>query len=213
MSERTTKGVEDGARKGAPIDLRSDIDKLHGLVEELRSAIVESRAAAQASAQVSRELSEALLNGLRRPRTGARKAPRRSARPVQATLESARQAGQVQLLAWVDEGSLMASEEFAAKWGMTPQGLQKAAARGELTAIKVSNRTYYPAVLCELPRPFASQLGQALRSLSPAQQLIFLLRQHGALEGKSIDKLTTSAEQTRALELAQSWAAEELDAA
>ena len=107
----------------------------------------------------------------------------------------------------------MASEEFAAKWGMTPQGLQKAAARGELTAMKVSNRTYYPAVLCELPRPFASRLGQALRSLSPAQQLIFLLRRHGALDGKSINYLTTSAEQARALELAQSWAAEELDAA
>jgi len=95
---------------------------------------------------------------------------------------------------------------------MPPQRLQKAVARGELTAMKVSNRTYDPAVFCRLPRPFASRLGQALRSLSSVQQLIFLLRRHGALDGKSIGEFTSSAEQTRALELAQSWAAEELDA-
>ena len=212
MSDRTTKSSE-SAQRAMPADLRNDINQLHRLVEELKSAIVETRAAAEASVRVSRELSEAFLNGVRRPLASARQATRRSARPVQSTLESARQAGQVQLVAWVEEGALMASEEFAAKWGMTPQGLQKAAARGELPAIKVSNRTYYPAVLCELPRPFASHLGQALRSLSPARQLIFLLRRHGGLDGKSIGDLTTSAEQARALELAQSWAAEELDAA
>jgi len=99
----------------------------------------------------------------------------------------------------------MPSEEFAAKWGMTPQGLQKAASRGELPSIKVSNRTYYPAVLCDLPRPFATRLGQAMRSLSPGQQVIFLLRRHGALDGKSIGELTTSAQQARALELAQRY--------
>lgn len=95
---------------------------------------------------------------------------------------------------------------------MPPQRLQKAVVRGQLTAMKVSNRTYHPAVFCGLPRPFASRLRQALRSLSSVQQLIFLLRRHGALDGKSIGEFTSSAEQTRALELAQSWAAEELDA-
>lgn len=63
---------------------------------------------------------------------------------------------------------------------MPPLRLQKAVARGELTAMKVSNRTYHPAVFCGLPRAFASRLGQALRSLSSVQQLIFLLRRHGA---------------------------------
>ena len=96
---------------------------------------------------------------------------------------------------------------------MPPQPLQKAVARGELTVMEVSNRTYYPAVFCGLLHPFASRLGQALRSLSSAQQVIFLMRRHGALDGKSIGEFTSGAEQTRALELAQSSAAEELDAA
>jgi len=56
------------------------------------------------------------------------------------------------------------------------------------------------------------QHGQAVRSLSTAQQLIFLLRRHGELDGKSIGEFTASAEQTRALGLAQSWAAAEFDA-
>ena len=70
-----------------PNNLRSDIDQLYGLVEDLRSAMAESRQEAEVTAQVSRELSEALLNGLRRPRPSARKAPRRSVPPVQTTLE------------------------------------------------------------------------------------------------------------------------------
>jgi len=211
MSDRTTKSQSDGeGTTGSP---RPDIAMLSALVKELRSAIVESRAATQATVQVSRELSEALLKGMRKPRPGVRRASQRVVPAVEATVDSARQAGQTQLVEWVEEGALMPSEEFAAKWGMTPQGLQKAASRGELPSIKVSNRTYYPAVLCDLPRPFATRLGQAMRSLSPGQQVIFLLRRHGALDGKSIGELTTSAQQARALELAQSWAAEELDAA
>ena len=184
---------------------------------ELRAVIGEGRAVTEAAAQVSRELRKdgaalrALIRSVRRTTAVVELAPVSTAAPT--PLGSARQAGQVQLVEWVKDGTLMASDEFATQWGMTPQGLHKAATRGELPAIKVTNRTYYPTVLCGLPRPFASSLGQALCSLSPVQQLIFLLRSHGALDGKSVAELTTSAQRVRALALAESWAAEERDAA
>jgi len=75
-----------------PKNLSSDIDQLYGLVEDLRSAMTESREEAEVTAQVSRELSEVLPNGLRSSRPSARKAPRLSVSPVQTTLESSRPA-------------------------------------------------------------------------------------------------------------------------
>ena len=220
MTERTTHERAQGKRRGG--SPATAFHTLEALVGEMRSVIVEGRAATQTAMQVSRKLTEdraeirALLETLCGAGPSTARASRRKLRASPApsmTLESARQAGQAQLVGWVGDGTLMASEEFAARWGMTSQGLQKAAARGELLPLKVSNRIYYPAMLCELPRPFTSRLCLALRLLSPAQQLIFLLRRHGALDGKSIGELTTSAQQERAVGLAQSWAAEELDAA
>ena len=59
-----------------------------------------------------------------------RKVLRRSAKPVQATMDAARQAGRAQPVSWVEQGALIASGKLAAKRGMTPQLLQKAAAHG-----------------------------------------------------------------------------------
>jgi len=148
-----------------------------------------------------------LAHGIPSPRKARAVAPRQ--RKWDANIDAARERGQAQLVDWVQDGTLLPSQAFATKWGMTPQGLHAACVRCELMAIKVSNRLYYPALLLDLPREFASELCVALAPLPPAKQLIFLLRSHGVLEGKSIPELAGAKQFARALELARSWSSEQ----
>ena len=124
------------------------------------------------------------------------------------SLAAARLHGQEQLVAWTEDGSLLPSAELAVRWGMRRQALAKKADVGKLFGVKVGRRVYYPAALASLPQAFAESLCSALGPLNPSQKLIFLLRPHGALGGKTVVRAVEAGQGARALALAEGWAAE-----
>ncbi|CQR38216.1 hypothetical protein [Thiomonas arsenitoxydans] len=113
---------------------------------------------------------------------------------------------------WVTSGEVISAKTLADAWGLTPQALGPAAARGEVFAIVVKSHRYYPKEFLELNRDDVGAVCMALGALSPSEKLIFWKRAHGALGGKtvlqSLAGKNTDAQLARVTQLAQAWAAE-----
>lgn len=58
--------------------------------------------------------------------------------------------------------------------------------RGEVSAVKVGNRLYYPQAFLGLDRDAVAIVCRALGGLGSSEKLMFWLRDHGALAGKSV---------------------------
>ena len=80
----------------------------------------------------------------------------------------------------------MPGEQLARAWGLTRQALAPAAERGELFAVKVGNRLYYPKSFLDMDREAVATVCRALGELGSSEKLMFWLRDHGALSGKSV---------------------------
>ena len=137
----------------------------------------------------------------------------KSGRPVteksKATLDASRVGGQAQMLAWVDDRTLIPSKEFGARRGVERQALAGAVKRNALFGFKVNNLVYYPAVLADMPAADSSALCLALGTMSPGEKLLFLLRKHGALDGLTASQAVHESKLARVLELAAAWADED----
>jgi hypothetical protein len=100
-------------------------------------------------------------------------------------------------------------EQLAQAWGLTRQALAPAADRGEIFAVKVGNRLYYPQAFLGMDRAAVAAICRALGDLGASEKLMFWLREHGALAGQrvaaALDAGTGLAKATR---LAAAWARE-----
>lgn len=84
-----------------------------------------------------------------------------------------------------------------------------ASERGELFALKVGNRLYYPSSFLDLDRETVATVCRALGDLGSSEKLMFWLRDHGALAGKSIAMALEAGIPVAKVErLAASWARE-----
>ena len=110
------------------------------------------------------------------------------ATPAQATggLAGAVARGEAARVQWVKAGLVVPGEQLAQAWGLTRQGLAPAADRGEVFAVKVSNRLYYPQAFLGMDREAVAAICRALGELGASEKLTFWLREHGALAGKSV---------------------------
>ena len=137
----------------------------------------------------------------------------KTGRPVaeksKATLDASRVGGQAQMLAWVDDRTLISSMEFGERRGVERQALASAVKRNALFGFKVNNLVYYPAVLADMPAPDSSALCLALGTMSSGKKLLFLLRKHGALDGRTVSQAVLESKLERVLELAAAWADED----
>jgi len=144
----------------------------------------------------------------RRARTGTTG----KARSPAAGLEASIARGEAAKLQWVRTGEVVPARELADRWGLTPQALGPASARGEIFAVVIKRQRFYPREFLELDRDTVSKVTQALGELSPAQKLVFWKRNHGALGGKTVlDAIVRSPSAdgvTRIVSLAREWAAE-----
>jgi hypothetical protein len=87
--------------------------------------------------------------------------------------------------------------------------LAPAADRGEVFAVKVGNRLYYPQAFLGLDRETVATVCRALGDLSPSEKLMFWLRDHGALAGQSVAvALESGAPVSKIERLASAWASE-----
>ena len=84
-----------------------------------------------------------------------------------------------------------------------------AADRGEVFAVKVGNRLYYPQAFLGMDRETVASVCRALGDLSSSEKLMFWLRDHGALAGKSVAVALESGSPVSKVErLAAAWARE-----
>ncbi len=94
--------------------------------------------------------------------------------------------GEAARVQWVKDGLVVPGEQLAQAWGLTRQALAPAAQRGEVFSVKVGNRLYYPRSFLVLDRETVATVCRALGALGPSEKLMFWLRDHGALAGKSV---------------------------
>ena len=82
-----------------------------------------------------------------------------------------------------------------------------ASERGEVFAVKVGNRLYYPRSFLDMDREAVAIVCRALGDLGSSEKLMFWLRDHGALAGKSIAAaLEAGMPVAKVARLAASWA-------
>ena len=94
--------------------------------------------------------------------------------------------GEAARVQWVKDGLVVPGEQLAQAWGLARQALAPAADRGEVFAVKVGNRLYYPQAFLGMDREAVATVCRGLGELSASEKLMFWLRDHGALAGKSV---------------------------
>ena len=132
-------------------------------------------------------------------------------RHAQATggLAGATVRGEAARVQWVKEGLVVPGEQLAQAWGLTRQALAPAADRGEILAVKVGNRLYYPQAFLGMDRDAVAAICRALGDLGASEKLTFWLRDHGALAGKSVAAALEAGTGVAKVErLAAAWARE-----
>lgn len=117
--------------------------------------------------------------------------------------------GEAARVQWVKDGLVVPGEQLAQAWGLTRQALAPAAERGEVFAVKVGNRLYYPQSFLGMDRESVARVCRALGDLGSSEKLMFWLRDHGALAGKSVAAaLETGVPLAKVERLAAAWARE-----
>lgn len=94
--------------------------------------------------------------------------------------------GEAARVQWVQEGLVVPGEQLAQAWGLTRQALSPAADRGEVCAVKIGNRLYYPQGFLGMDREAVAAICRALGDLGAVEKLMFWLREHGSLAGKNV---------------------------
>jgi hypothetical protein len=117
--------------------------------------------------------------------------------------------GEAARVQWVKDGLVVPGEQLAQAWGLTRQALAPAADRGEVFAVKVGNRLYYPQAFLSLDRETVAVICRALGDIGTNERLMFWLRDHGALAGKSVSAaLESGLALVKVEHLAAAWARE-----
>jgi hypothetical protein len=117
--------------------------------------------------------------------------------------------GEAARVRWVKDGLVVPGEQLAQAWGLTRQALAPAAERGEVFAVKVGNRLYYPQSFLGMDRESVASVCRALGDLRSSEKLMFWLRDLGALAGKSVAAaLETGVPLGKVERLAAAWARE-----
>ena len=117
--------------------------------------------------------------------------------------------GEAARVQWVKLGLVVPGEQLAQAWGLTRQALAPAADRGEIFAVKVGNRLYYPQAFLGMDRETVATICRALGDLGASEKLMFWLRDHGTLAGKSVAVALESGVPVSKLQrLAAAWARE-----
>ena len=117
--------------------------------------------------------------------------------------------GEAARVQWVKDGLVVPGEQLAQAWGLTRQALAPAADRGEVFAVKVGNRLYYPQAFLVMDREAVAAICRALGGLGASEKLMFWLRDHGALAEKSVAAALEAGTGLAKVErLAAAWARE-----
>ncbi len=121
--------------------------------------------------------------------------------PYQEALER----GHLARMEWIKSGFLVPSEVYAAKLEIDALDLQKFEERGELFSIVVDGISYYPSDALKMPFSVMSGICAAFKGKSPSERMVFIMRKHGALGGKTVAQAVEDGELANVLQLVKSW--------
>ena len=114
---------------------------------------------------------------------------------------------------WIEDGLVVPGSQLAQAWGISQETLATATASGEVVSIAIDGSEYFPKALLSLDRLTAGAICRALRLLQDIEKLMFWLRDHGALGGRSVAAALEAGTPTaKVTALAQAWARERTDA-
>jgi hypothetical protein len=103
--------------------------------------------------------------------------------------------------------------QLAQAWGIPQEALATATASSEVVSMTIDGSEYFPKALMSLDRLTAGAICRALRKLQDTEKLMFWLRDHGALGGRSVAAALGAGTPTaRVTALAEAWARERTDA-
>lgn len=110
-----------------------------------------------------------------RPRVAQPRSSTADNQHAQATggLAGATARGEAARVQWVKDGLVVPGEQLAQAWGLTRQALAPAAERGEVFAVKVGNRLYYPNAFLGMDREVVAAICRALGALGATEKLMF----------------------------------------
>jgi hypothetical protein len=117
--------------------------------------------------------------------------------------------GEAARVQWIKDGLVVPGEQLAQAWGLTRQALAPASDRGELFAVKIGNRLFYPQAFLAMDRQAVAAICRALGDLGASEKLIFWLREHGSLAGRQVAAALEAGTSLATVErLAAAWARE-----
>jgi hypothetical protein len=114
--------------------------------------------------------------------------------------------GELRLVKWTKDGTLIDGKPLADAWDITRQGLDKARERGEIFSVRVKGRHYYSTEAVHFKRNDLAEINRALGDIDPASKLIFLRRKHGALGGRTPADAVEKGKLMDVVRLAKDWA-------
>ena len=129
--------------------------------------------------------------------------------PTRGGLVAAQVRGVAARARWIEEGLVVSGPQLAQAWGIRLETLVMAAASGEVICIAIDGSEYFPKALLSLDRLTAGAICLALRQLQDTEKLMFWLRDHGALGGRSVAAALGAGTPTaKVTALAEAWARE-----
>lgn len=193
-----------GTNVSTPVLLRR-IAQLEAAVGRLSEDLGTLRSAVSRQGQATTRAGSAR----RRPPLADLSAAGPSQPPGSGGLAGASARGEAARVQWVKDGLVVPGEQLAQAWGLTRQALAPAADRGEVFAVKIGNRLYYPQAFLALDRETVATVCRALGDLGASEKLMFWLREHGALGGKGVAAALDAGVAVAKVErLAAAWARE-----
>lgn len=132
---------------------------------------------------------------------------------AQGGLVAAKARGAAARARWIEEGLVVPGPQLAQAWGIPQETLATATASSEVVSITIDGSEYVPKALLSLDRFTAGAICRALRQLQDIEKLMFWLREHGALGGRSVAAALEAGTPTaKVTALAEAWARERTSA-
>lgn len=123
-------------------------------------------------------------------------------------IESAMARGRKVCGNWVRNRVLLTGDEFSARRGVPRQALTAAVRCGDLFSVGYAGRRYYLAALLDVPADAVTAVCRTMGRTTGAEHVIFWLRGHGGLGGRSVAAAINVGMLDRALQIAHAWADE-----
>jgi hypothetical protein len=125
--------------------------------------------------------------------------------PATGGFESALARGRDAKREWTRDGTLVTPEMFARARGVSVQDLRDWETIGTLFSMVVDDAPYYLAELLMFAAADAAAVCLALGGEDPASKLIFFMRKHGMLGGKTVAQAIEGGGLQAVLRAAETW--------